>query len=137
MPEPNLSGTGYLVIRAVTASGAIPLENAKVTIRGNTPEQNGVLFTLTTNRDGLTPKVSLPAPPASVSGAPGGGVPYSTYNIDVSLDGYYSNNYQNVPVFDRVTALQSAELIPLSRNGYENNFTPNDTRFYESENPAL
>lgn len=133
----DTSGIGYLTVRVTTAGGAIPLEGATVVVRGNTPEDSGVRYTQRTNRDGKTQKMPLPAPPASTSGAPGNGTPYSTYNIDVSREGYYSHTYQNVPIFDRITALQPAELIPLSANQYGDNFTPNDTRFYESENPQL
>lgn len=85
----------------------------------------------------MTPKLSLPAPPANEANSPGNNTPYSTYNIDVSQNGYYSHTYQNVPIFDRITALQPVELVPLSANGTGDSFTPNDTRFYESENPSL
>ncbi len=134
---PASAPTGYLVVRVSTAGGAIPLENAVVVIRGNTPEASGVLYTERTDRDGKTRKIPLPTPPSGASEAPGNSTPYATYNIDVSRSGYYANTYQNVPVFDRITAIQSAELIPLTASGMGSNRIPNDTRFYESENPDL
>ncbi len=136
MNIPVPTGMGYLVVRVSAANGAIPLEGAIVVIRGNTPDTSGVIYTERTDRDGKTKKIPLPTPPASSSATPGGSTPYATYNIDVSRMGYYTNTYQNVPMFDRITAIQPAELIPLAASG-GGNYTPNDTRFYESENPEL
>lgn len=137
MNEQSMPGTGYLIVRVTTAGGAIPLGGATVVVRGNTPESSGVIYTRITDRDGRSDKMPLPAPPAASSAAPGGGATYSTYNIDVSYPGYYASTYQNVPIFDRITALQTAELIPLSANGTGDSYRPDATRFYESENPEL
>lgn len=122
---PENAGTGYLIVRVATARGAIPLENATVNIReaaspdGEIRDEGGrgegaLIAALRTDRDGLAPRVALPTPPRSMSESPGNGRPYGLYDIDVALDGYQSNYYQNVPVFDTVTSLQTVELIPLS-----------------------
>ena len=37
----KLTGTGYLIVRVTTASGAIPLEGAQVGIREYSPENEG------------------------------------------------------------------------------------------------
>ena len=71
------TGTGYLIVRVATARGAIPLENATVNIRAAaTPEgeirEEGVpgegylIAALRTDRDGLAPRVALPAPPRAM-----------------------------------------------------------------------
>ncbi|MBR6709016.1 MAG: hypothetical protein IKL84_04995 [Clostridia bacterium] len=137
MNNPNIPGTGFLVVRVGTANGAIPLPDATVVIRANGEGKNDVLYTQRTDRSGLTERIPLPAPAAANSSAPGEAPFFSTYNIEVSHPGYYTNTYQNVPIFDRITALQPVELIPLSRNGREENSTPNDTRFYESTDHDL
>ena len=119
------TGTGYLIVRVATARGAIPLENAIVNIReAATPDgemrgegasgEGALVAALRTDRDGLAPRVALNAPPRSMSESPGSVRPYGLYDIDVALDGYQSNYYQNVPIFDTVTSLQTVELIPLS-----------------------
>ncbi|MBO5270391.1 MAG: hypothetical protein J6B77_06370, partial [Clostridia bacterium] len=41
-------------------------------------------------------------------------LPYALYDIEVTEEGYESHAYQNVPIFDTVTSLQTVELIPLS-----------------------
>ena len=137
MQNENTGGMGYLIVRASTAGGALPVAGAAVSIRGSSPEQSGTLLSRTTNQDGLTDRIPLPAPPAFLSGAPGTVIPYSTYNIEVSANGYATNLYQNVPIFDRITALQPIELIPLSQNGQEGNYSPGSTLFFETENNQL
>ncbi|MBQ3126619.1 MAG: hypothetical protein IJC15_06065 [Clostridia bacterium] len=127
MNEQTMPGTGYLIVRATAAGGAIPLEGATVVVRGGTPETSGVISTRITDRDGRTEKIALPAPPAGNSEVPEGGVPYAAYQIEVSYPGYAVSIYQNVPIFDRVTALQTAMLLPGG----------DSVRFYESENPLL
>ncbi len=111
------SGTGYIIVRASTASSAIPLENATVIIRGVEEDNSSIAHSLLTDRDGLTPKVNLPTPPISASQSAGGGKSYSLYSIDVLLEGYYPMYFQNVPVFDGITAVQPASLVPLSEDG--------------------
>ena len=118
------TGTGYLIVRVATARGAIPLENATVNVRiaaapdgaereEGTPREGELVAALRTDRDGLAPRLALSAPPRALSEAPGSRRPYALYDIDAALEGYGSNYYQNVPVFDTVTSLQTVELIPL------------------------
>lgn len=137
MNEQPMTGTGYLIVRVTTAGGAIPLGGATVVVRGSRPEASGVFYTQVTDRDGKSGKMALPTPPASNSSAPGGMTPYAVYQIDVSYPGYYAAAYQNVPIFDRITALQGAELIPLAAGAQGDDYRPGDTRFYESEAPQL
>ena len=127
---PNMSGTGYLIIRASTARGAIPLQNARVTVRG-TGENSGVIYSLVTDASGLTEKISLPAPPRSESESPSQILPYALYTVDVFSRGYYDTFFSEVAVFDSITAIQNAVLIPLADNEYSDSFTLN-----ESINPS-
>lgn len=115
-------GLGYLVIKASTARGAIPLENASVNIRGAEAENSGVIRSLTTNSSGMTEKVSLPAPPKVLSGSPGIILPYALYDVDVFKDGYTPIFLKNVAIFDSVTSIQPAIMIPLEDNEYTDNY---------------
>lgn len=114
-PKENES-IGYLVVKVSTARGAIPLENAAVTVRGNTPESSGTLYSLRTDRDGITEKISLPAPARSLSESPGNPAPFSTWNIDVFKQGYIPVTFQNVPVYSSVISVQPAVLVPVPEN---------------------
>ena len=70
----EMTGTGYLVTRVTTALGAIPVEGATVTVRdgmSSINDRGAVIATLTTNKDGLTPKIKLPAPAVLNSTSPG------------------------------------------------------------------
>lgn len=109
---PSARELGYLVVRVSTALGAIPLENATVHIRGNTKSGSGVLYSLLSDRDGLTKKVALPTPPKALSGAPGSEVPFSTWNIEVSKQGYIPAVFQSVPVYSQIVSVQPAVLVP-------------------------
>lgn len=143
------TGTGYLIVRVATARGAIPLENATVNIRAaatpdgeireeGVPGEGYLIAALRTDRDGLAPRIALPTPPRSMSESPGNGRSYALYDIDVALDGYRSNYYQNVPVFDTVTSLQTVELIPLSEGERpELGQMPPASFFRSSENEEL
>lgn len=118
-PNPNQQSnenSGYMVVRVSTARGAIPLEGASVGIRGNTPESSGIVYSLTTNSDGLTEKVSLPAPPRANSESPGSAENYSSWNIDVFKEGYVPIFFQNVPVFSSIVSVQPAVMIPIAEN---------------------
>lgn len=131
MNNSSTENLGYLIIRVSTARGAIPLENATVTVRGSTPQNSGVIYSLETDISGLTPKLPLPAPPRSNSLAPNGETPFSLWNIDVFSKGFITAHYSNVPVYSGITSVQSAELVPLSEG-----FAP-DESFNESETPNL
>ena len=134
-------GLGYMIVRVTTARGAIPLENAIVTVSDYAPESESgrgdVIAVYKTDRSGVTKKFALPAPSRSLSMSPGNGKSYQTYNVSVSKEGYYSQNYINAPVFDGITSIQSADMIPLSDNGQTDNFDPDANRFFETENPSL
>ena len=127
------SGTGYLVARVSTASSAIPLEGATVTVRGNLPNFSSVIVKLETGRDGLTPKISLAAPPKSNTEAPGLEPQFSTYNMEVQLDGYFPATAQQIPIFDGITSVQPINLIPLPKNGYTDRFDPSSEIITNSE----
>ena len=137
------TGQGILVVHVTTARGAIPLEGALVNVRQDAPDENGirgdVIAALTTGTDGNTEPLTLPAPQRSQSLTPNHGAekPFSTYHVEVQLEGYYTQNYANVPIFDGIAAIQPADLIPLPENGRTDSRTPDGDRFFESEAPNL
>ena len=115
--------TGYLVVKVSTARGAIPLEGAAVTIRGEA-ENTGVLYSLTSNADGATERVSLPAPSRLSSESPGNAKPYATYSIDVFKEGYLPLSFQGVPVFSSILSVQPAVMIPSPDGTRDERFPP-------------
>ena len=135
------AGYGYMIVRVTTARGAIPLEAATVTVRNYDPEfekgRGDIISVYTTNSSGLTERFALPAPPRELSMAPGNGKAYQSYILTVTKDGYLDQEYANVPVFEGITAIQNADMIPLPENGQTDRRGYDNSIFFESENPKL
>ena len=131
MKDISTESIGYLVVRVSTARGAIPLENATVSIRGATPQNSGIIYSLETDVSGLTPRLPLPTPPKDNSLSPDQGTPYSLWSIDVFCKGFITARYESVPVYSGITSVQNAELVPLSEG-----FMPSEN-VTESETPNL
>ena len=135
------TGYGYMIVSVSTARGAIPLENATVTVSNYDPKFEGgrgdIISVYATNRSGLTDRFALPAPPRELSMSPGNGKSYLSYNLTVKKEGYGDQQYINVPVFEGITAVQNADLIPLSENGQTDRYQYGSGQFFESENPKL
>ena len=127
-------GKGYLVIKVSTARGAIPLEAASVNVRGGDKESSGIIYATTTNSSGLTKKLELPAPPRVLSESPSSVLPYALYDIDVFKEGYIPLKLKNVAVFDSVTSIQSAVMIPLSDNKYTDSYDKSTTQSPDDQN---
>ena len=107
---------GYIIVKVSTARGAIPLEDASVTIRGSSAENSEIIYSLRTNSDGITPKVALPSPARSLSENPGNPFPFSRWNVDVFKEGYVPAYFQNIPVYSSITSIQPAILVPIPEN---------------------
>ena len=135
----DLDGIGYLVVHVTTAGGAIPLEGAKVDIQTYDPEsasepetRGDTVASLITGSDGNTVRIPLSTPPKALSESPGNGRPYSLYQAEVTLEGYYSQTHIGIPMFDGITSIQPILLIPLSENGTLNLPREDSIRYYES-----
>ena len=137
--QPIDSGMGYLIVRVSTASGAIPIEGATVTVRDDLSADNGsrgnIYRVLVSNRDGLTERIALPAPRKSIALSPGGGIPYTNYQIDVVADGYYSQYFIHVPIYDTITSIQPAPLTPKADTAAPGDIRPGDQTIIEQSNP--
>ena len=128
------TGTGYLVVRVTTASEALPLQNATVTIYGGLPDFSAAIARLQTGNDGLTPKIALAAPPRALSESPNSALPpFATYNITVDKEGYTPIRMYRAPIFDGITSVQPADMIPRPKNGYPDAFSPHDEIIVEGE----
>ncbi len=113
MNNNDTQALGYLTVRVSTARGAIPLSGATVNIRDG-ENSSTVLYSLISNSDGKTDRVSLPTPPIENSEAPGGQSAYATYSIDVFKEGYVPLYFHNVPIFPSVISVQPAVMIPAT-----------------------
>ena len=128
-------GTGYLVVQVTTASSAIPLEGASITVAGG--EGGDVLFELRSAGDGKSPRIALPAPARVNAQRPSDVPPFSTYNVTVSLAGYETSIFDRVPIFDGVIAIQQADLRPVPENGNTDALTRDTPNLFDNPPPAL
>ena len=130
--------TGTLVAKAYTAGEALPVKNTTVRISGADEENRFVQFTLLTDVDGLTPRVTLPTPEKSYSLAPSPAeIPYAQYNLEISADGYYPKKMTNVAIFSGTDTFIPINMVPISvyKNGVD---FPKDTLDTTvTENPYL
>ena len=128
---------GTVIVRVTSADGAIPIEGATVAFRivdGGVPRLTAILET---DESGETSpvKIQTPSPLLSMSPDPDS-LPYSTVNIEVTADGYYTSANMNVPVFAGITSVQNVNMISLPDGAPEGFVSPNVIVF-ESEAPEL
>lgn len=87
MPENENTDRGQIIIEVTSALGLIPVQNATVRI-SYTAEPENMLEEVTTDENGQTEILTLPAPPVELSLEPQDIRPYAEYNIGVSAPGY-------------------------------------------------
>ena len=143
-PITDGEGEGKLIFRVSTAGGAIPLAGARVIVRNRRgegdPQRGNALAVMYSDRNGKTEVLSLPTTPRGESLAPRDGnapPPFLCYDADVTLTGYQSVEFVCIPIFDGVTSVQPADMVPLPDNGREDSFGGEGVTVIESENPNL
>ena len=104
---------GYVKARVFTASGAIPLAGATITISSSEDAGERLELELTTDGNGETQTAEVPTPLASAGDAPGETRPYAVYDIGAYLTGYYPYRAIRVPVFGDTLTVQPIGLVPL------------------------
>ena len=133
----SYKGSGEIRIRTYTAAGALPVEGTLVKIYGTDDYNKDVKYSLLTDSNGVTEKISLPTPLKEYSMHPGPGEsPYSVYNVELAKEGYYPKRIDNIPIFSDTNALLPIEMIPLSYTE-SGDIIPNDnlnSTIYENEN---
>lgn len=108
-----LNSTGYLLVNARTALGALPVSGARVTVNGAAEP-----IEVYTDMSGATERIELLTPDVENSLSPGSVLPpYSSYNVSVEADGFYTVRTKSVPVFPGVTSVQNVNMIPVSGYG--------------------
>ena len=104
---------GTLAVSA-EGGGAIPIPDATVRIRGADEENRFTEYSLVTDRDGITDRVSLPAPPRSLSLAPGAPEkPYASYDVEIIKEGFYTTRILGAAIFAGIDADIPVVMLPL------------------------
>lgn len=111
-------GTAELRVLVTTALGALPLENAIVSV-STAPDDTGMrtlLYSVTTDSGGMTPSMILTTPPRSNSLSPGSGPPFAVYTVEISAEGYTPLTALHIAMFSGVPTMLPVALTPLKEN---------------------
>ena len=114
---------GFIQISTYTAGGALPVPETRIRISGSEESNSGIEYSVSTDRNGLTEVVALPAPSASYSLSPNAlEQPYAKYNVFASREGFYEKKVYDVSVFGGIKAILPLEMIPDA--GFVRNVSP-------------
>ncbi len=115
---PDTPSSAVLRVVVTTALGALPLENASVTVStaADTAGERTLLYSVVTDRNGMTPPMELPTPSRASSMTPGGVQPFSLYTVEVTREGYTPLTALHVAMFAGIPAVLPAALTPLEEN---------------------
>ena len=114
----DMTDTGQLDVSVVSAATAAPVADAQVSI-AYTGDPSGAIEQLTTDNNGQTEAVSLPAPPVEYSLNPDRPQPYSEYTLTITAPGFDPFQVSGVEVLPLITSLYQARLRPRTRPAEE------------------
>ncbi len=104
-------------VSSLISSRAVPEAVVQIS-DGQQPDQ--VIEEVTTDSNGQTEILDLPAPPLEYSMMPLADQPYSVFNLRISAPGYESTAISGAEILSGQTALQNISLIPQYDTGTEN-----------------
>lgn len=111
--SPN-DAVGTLEVRVTCARGALPVAGAHVFVSPS--GSGGVCAACETDVSGLSRLFELPTESAADS-AIGEPPPCVRYDVEVLAEGFEPASFSAVPVYEGVTSIQCAELIPKIAGG--------------------
>lgn len=113
-PEEPAMGEGTLIVLVTTSVAGYPLENATVSIYNEEGPQKFMKKVLTTDRDGRTPTISLPAPVLTPQQQYECKIrPYSVYTVQVEFPRFYTNIHKDVQVYATIESILNSFMMPL------------------------
>lgn len=117
--EQHPSEVGYINVGVFTASGALPVPDAVVTLY-HTYEagEEHVLYHLVTDESGIIPRMEVPVEYQGADQQTE--YYYSTYNLRVQADGYYPYNLLDIQVFPDIATNYRINMIPAARGDITN-----------------
>lgn len=134
----EFSENGTFYVRTYSAGGALPVEGALVRIRGASEENRGFARSYLTDISGVTDVVSLPTPPKYLSEIPNTrDIPYSSYDVEVLKDGFYTKHYYNVAMFSDTEAVLPVLMIPVGDYRADGVYPKGNLDAYITENEYL
>lgn len=105
--------TGILRVQVSSASRAIPIPGARVTVTREFIDGPRTFATVITDKNGIADDIVLPTPDKAKSQSPSSTEPYATYDITVSHPDYQGEHYSQVPVFEGIKSIQLVNFLPV------------------------
>lgn len=131
-----MTDTGQLDVSVVSAATAAPVADAQVSI-AYTGDPSGAIEQLTTDNNGQTEAVSLPAPPVEYSLNPDRPQPYSEYTLTITAPGFDPFQVSGVEVLPLITSLYQARLRPRTRPAEESLYVIGPHTLYGDYPPKI
>lgn len=112
MQQQDRPDTGSLQVNVNSILGSRAIAGATIQIFDSSlPEE--ILEEVTTDVNGQTESVSLPAPPLEYSLEPVAQQPYSVFNVRITAPGYETMEISGAEILSGQTALQNISLMPM------------------------
>lgn len=109
----DLPDTGTLQVNVNSIIGSRAISGATIQIASNSiPDE--IFEEVTTDVNGQTEEVTLPAPPVEYSLEPVAEQPYSVFNLRIIAPGFETIEISGAEILSGQTALQNISLIPLN-----------------------
>ncbi len=112
------SDVGYLSVSTGTGGKAYPLSDVQIEIYLPNEDNEYTLYRRQiSDESGIAEAVAIPTPSPESSLSPNSlYLPYTTVQVRVFRDGYYSAEATEVPIFPGIRSLQYFEMIPVSKS---------------------
>ena len=104
---------GYIIARAYTSRGIIPIANANVSVTSVADGGRVLLGFRVTDENGLTTPIELETPDVDLSLEPNQEQGFAAYNIRIEHPDFYTYFVRDAQVFPNTTTVQNAELVPI------------------------
>ena len=111
--QDNRVDRGRLMVTVQSSIRNLPITNAKVTI-SYSGDPESPIEELTTDANGQTPEIELPAPPLDYSMAPSEYQPYSEYTVQINADGFEPIDVSGTEVLPEAEALLPVRMQPTA-----------------------
>lgn len=121
MDNQSLGDRGFLRISAVSNETLTPISNATIEI-ASTGNPNVILERLTTDSNGNTEIIELPAPPLEYSMSPSDNQPYSEYNIRINAPDFEEQLISGAQILSGETGVQDFRL--KLRTSFDDTYNP-------------
>ncbi|MGB4438612.1 MAG: hypothetical protein WBJ13_05155 [Sedimentibacter sp.] len=106
--------TGYLIVRVYTALGALPVENAAITVYETLANGEQLIHAqLISDANGSVPDIELPVTynPSDPHMSPE--YYFKPYNLRVQANNFYTINVLNLRIFPGIKTFYKIDMIPV------------------------